>query len=303
MFCGIFGHKPTRKTIPFTGHYPMTREHAALYQGQGHRITTLGPMARSAEDLIEIFKIMNFQDGIDNEVIRRDYSWEPITWKSRKVYILSTPEFNWAMSVDEEAKNAVKRAAQFFEDQGAHVEELPSSIFKDGVKLWYEELATVVGPTFSESLGLGENIDLPKELLKLARGKAEYTFPNLANVALEKAFQFVKPMLIKPTQDNVLARRKQLNELLGEKNILIMPTHPRPAFYHHSGKLRPYDFIYTAIFNALDLPATQVPLGFTSNNLPIGVQVAACQGRDDLTLLAANDLDKAFGGWRPSNLF
>jgi fatty acid amide hydrolase 2 len=303
MFCGVFGHKPTRRIIPFTGHYPMTREHAALYQGSGYRISTLGPMARNAEDLIEIFRNLAFKDGVDNEIISYDYSWNPISWKGKKVYTLKSPEFNWAMPVDEEAKNAVKRAALFFNDQGAIVEELPSDIFKDGVALWYEELATMVGPSFSEALGMGEDVDLPKELLKILRGRPEYTLPNLVNVAMEKAFNLIKPMVTRKNNERVLQRRKELNELLGEDGILLLPTHPRPAFFHHSGKLRPYDFVYTAIFNALDLPATQVPMGFTADSLPIGIQVVAKQGRDDLTLLAANDLDKGFGGWRPSSLY
>jgi fatty acid amide hydrolase 2 len=280
----------------------MVREKAGLYQGSGYRVTTIGPMARNAEDLIEIFKQMVFKDGIDNEIVDRNFSWDPINWKNRKVYILKAPEFSWAMSADEESKNAVKRAALFFHDQGAIVEELSSDIFKDGVALWYEELATVVGPTFSESLGMGENIDLPREVLKMLTGRAEYTFPNIVNVAMEKALQYIKPMMMKKNSDKVAQRRKELNELLGTDSILILPTHPRPAFFHHSGKLRPYDFIYTAIFNALDLPATQVPMGFTADSLPIGIQVVASQGCDNLTLLAANDLDKGFGGWRPSTI-
>jgi fatty acid amide hydrolase 2 len=303
MFCGIFGHKPTRRTIPSTGHYPMTKEHAALYQGSGYRLATIGPMARSAEDLIEIFKHLAFKDGIDNEIVSRNFSWDPINWKNRKIYTLKSPEFNWAMPADDEAKNAVKRAAQFFHDQGAIIEELPSDIFKDAVALWYEELATVVGPSFSEALGTGESIDLPREIFKSLTGNAEFTVPNLVSVAMEKAFKLLKPVLLKKNNERVSQKRKVLNDLLGDQSILILPTHPRAAFFHHSGKLRPYDFIFTAVFNALDLPATQVPMGFTVDSLPIGVQVVASQGRDDLTLLAANDLDKGFGGWRPSSLF
>jgi fatty acid amide hydrolase 2 len=281
----------------------MTREHAALYQGSGYRLTTVGPMARSAEDLIELFKHLVFQDGIDNEVVSHNYSWEPINWKNRRVYTLQSPEFSWAMPADSESKNAVKRAAQFFQDQGAIVEELPSDLFKDGVALWYQELATVIGPTFSEALGMGEDIDLPREVAKLLTGKAEYTVPNLVNVAMEKAFKLIKPVVLKKNNDKVMQRRREMNSLLGDQSILLMPTHPRAAFFHHSGKLRPYDFIYTAIFNALDLPATQVPMGFTADSLPIGIQVVASQGRDDVALLAANDLDRGFGGWRPSSLF
>ena len=58
-------------------------------------------------------------------------------------------------------------------------------------------------------------------------------------------------------------------------------------------------FAYTAILNMMEFPVTQVPLGLNEKGLPLGVQVAALHGNDHMTIAAAGELEKAFGGWVP----
>ena len=55
-------------------------------------------------------------------------------------------------------------------------------------------------------------------------------------------------------------------------------------------------------FNLAGVPVTQVPLGLSPSGLPLGVQVAAGQGDDHLTIAAALELERAFGGWVPPRL-
>jgi fatty acid amide hydrolase 2 len=57
--------------------------------------------------------------------------------------------------------------------------------------------------------------------------------------------------------------------------------------------------MYTAIFNVLELPVTQVPLGIGKRGLPLGVQVVGAHGNDHLTIAVARELEKSFGGWVP----
>ena len=63
-------------------------------------------------------------------------------------------------------------------------------------------------------------------------------------------------------------------DLLGRDGVFLYPTHPRTAPYHHQPLLAmPFNFAYTAIFNALGLPSTHVPLGLDEAGLPLGIQV------------------------------
>ena len=54
---------------------------------------------------------------------------------------------------------------------------------------------------------------------------------------------------------------------------------------------------YTQWFNLLAMPAAAVPVGFSSDGLPIGVQIAGRPWEDELVLAAAGAVDRAFG-WR-----
>ena len=54
-----------------------------------------------------------------------------------------------------------------------------------------------------------------------------------------------------------------------------------------------------AVFNLLELPVTQVPLGLSTSGLPVGVQVAASRDCDHVTIVVALELERVFGGWVP----
>jgi fatty acid amide hydrolase 2 len=111
-----------------------------------------------------------------------------------------------------------------------------------------------------------------------------------------------------------------LQKELGDDGILLYPSHPFPALYHYSAHLRIWNFSYTAIINALKLPATQVPMGLNSKGLPLGVQVRERQhylfkkqlgniylefqvignmNCDRQCIAVAEELERAFGGWVP----
>src|ERR1700694_4982168 len=62
-FCGVFGLKTTERRVPLTGVTP------ALPGPRPLRImSTIGPMARTAEDLALLYSIIAGPDGLDNEV-------------------------------------------------------------------------------------------------------------------------------------------------------------------------------------------------------------------------------------------
>ena len=64
-----------------------------------------------------------------------------------------------------------------------------------------------------------------------------------------------------------------IQELLGDDGVLLVPPHPTAALYHNQPITKPFNAAYTAIFNVLGLPVTQVPLGLGSWGVPLGVQV------------------------------
>jgi len=93
------------------------------------------------------------------------------------------------------------------------------------------------------------------------------------------------------------ALREELEARLGDDGVMLYPSYAEPAPKHGAPLVPPTRWVYTALINVLELPATQVPLGLDARGLPLGVQVVAARGRDHLTLAVARALEKLFGGW------
>ena len=96
------------------------------------------------------------------------------------------------------------------------------------------------------------------------------------------------------------ALAKELAETLGDDGVLLYPSYTRAAPKHHHALLTPIDFVCTAIFNVLQNPSTQVPLGFDDKRLPMGLQVVGGPGYDHLCIAAAEIIEQDHGGWTPS---
>ena len=91
--------------------------------------------------------------------------------------------------------------------------------------------------------------------------------------------------------------KKKLDELFREDALLLIPTHPEPAPHHLITIPNFRNIAYTGIFNVLYYPATQIPAG-EINGLPFGIQAVSGINKDYITITAALELDKVFGGWK-----
>ena len=89
----------------------------------------------------------------------------------------------------------------------------------------------------------------------------------------------------------------ELEEVLGEHGVLLYPSHSTPAPYRGQPLVKNANFSYTAIFNVLGNPVTQVPLGLGSWGVPLGIQVVAAKNQDRNCIFVAQELEKMFGGW------
>ncbi|WP_242628378.1 amidase family protein, partial [Klebsiella quasipneumoniae] len=67
--CGVFGHKPSSKFVPMSGHFPLDRYSSQYPSAQFiARFFAMGPLCRKAEDLLPLLKIISRPDGIDENI-------------------------------------------------------------------------------------------------------------------------------------------------------------------------------------------------------------------------------------------
>jgi fatty acid amide hydrolase 2 len=307
-FCGVYGHKPSHGLLPLTGIHPVYGDAAECplpYEPAGPlRIRTpwlaVGPFARSAHDLPALLRVMMGDDGADPNVeplLLGDA--DAVQWRDRRVVLLPSPEMKLGWRTDAAVASAVTAAGAVLEGAGARVVEAPPALLRRAGDVWFSALQEAGGPSFAALLGGGRPVRASLEVARAALGRSEYSWPAL--------FFLLGEVIGRRGERSMASARREAQRvalafdgLAGDDGVFMMPVHPRPAPRHNAPVLRPFDFLYTGIFNALRVPATSVPFGFGEDGLPLAVQVAAARGKDHLTIAAAMALEAAQPAWRPA---
>ena len=289
-FCGVFGHKPTGRMVPNTGHWgPAT--------GGTRPKLTCGPIARSVADLAAVLPIIAGPDGIDRDT----REWPALALPSGDLsgVVVYPVEASGRTPVRESMRRQVRRAAAALAERGAEIRPLESRYFKQAFMVWAMGMseANAGAAPFAELLGDGTAIKLGRESLRTLVGRSSVTFPALALAVLEELSAFLPERLTAraPRPEQLSA---ELEGILGGNGVILHPPYTRPAPLHYTALLTPFDFVCTGVFSIIEFPVTQVPTGFDARGLPVGVQVAARRGNDALTLAVAAALEEDFGGWQ-----
>ncbi|XP_049531851.1 fatty-acid amide hydrolase 2-B-like [Anopheles darlingi] len=285
LFCGIFGHKPTAGVVSIKGHMPVcTDAHFDQY-------LTLGPMCRYAKDLPLLLEVMS---GANAGKLRLN---EPVDVTKLKIYYPQKLDLRInAVPIAPEIRECLRSAVKHFQNKGIYSETINFKHFRDSMQIASTELQTL---DKVPSVFANPNANQLWELVKLLLGQSEHTFAALFMNILSATKRTVNE---KDRQRylRISAEFKQdITERLGTDGVFLMPSFPKPAIRHYESFGHVTGFMYTAVINALGLPATQVPLGFNRDGLPVGIQVVAGPNQDRLCLRVAQELETALGGWQP----
>lgn len=289
FFNGVFGHKPTGGMVPGTGQYPMTENEALRY-------LTTGPLARRAEDLFPLLKVIAGPDGKDRGC--KEFTLgDPSDVKFSDLNVVDIKD-NGGKKVSTDLVQAQEKAAERLESAGAKIRTVKVEALKKSFDIWSTMLTAAGGESFASMMGAGKNFHPLREIIKMAFGLSDHTLPATVLAMIEPIAKLL-PGRTRKLMDAAKTLRQELEGLIGENGIMLYPSHPLPAPPHNRPLLTPFNFAYTAILNIMEFPVTQVPLGLNDSGLPLGIQVAALHGKDHVTIAVALELEKAFGGWKP----
>lgn len=289
FFNGVFGHKPTGGLVPGTGHYPAAENEAARY-------CTYGVLARRSEDLMPLTGIIAGPDGKDMSCLKFSLK-NPADFKLKGCTVVYI-ESNGMFRPSRDLREAQRKCADLFEKKGARTREIKNSKLKYSFLIWSDMLAAAQDTPFRVMLGNGKPANIPLEYLKWMFRVSDHTIPAITLTLLESVNNLSKGMIRKFVAMGNDLKAELISEI-GENGLLLYPSYPTPAPPHNKPLMTPMHFAYTAILNMMEFPVTQVPLGLNGRGLPLGVQVAALHGNDHMTIAAAGELEKAFGGWVP----
>jgi fatty acid amide hydrolase 2 len=278
FFCGVFGHKPSTESVPLTGHYPMA-------SGTAARLLGIGPITRHAEDLAPLLRVIQ---GAEDSSLRLDLD---------RLRVLTIPKIGH-VTPSPEVGRALESALSWLKEAGAESGVWTHPALKKTFQIWSARMHAGGGPSFASILGEGNAISPIRELAKWITRSSNHTFMAIGLALLEDV-----PKYLPDLTDRFLRLGRELSDamraVLDERTVFVIPVYPRVAPKHGRAALRPADWITAGLVNAMELPATAVPLGLGSSGLPVGVQVVAGPGRDTLAISVSERLAERFGGWRP----
>jgi amidase len=301
-YCGVYAHKPTFGLLPSRGHTPPNVPPVAIERD----LSVIGPMARSAVDLALMMGVLAAPDermqGIAYRLALPPSRHDDLS-KFRVLVLDSHPLMETASSV----RSAIDQLAVRLSNAGAKVAR-KSSLLPDQVnsaRLYMRLLFSF----FAANWPIGMYEQLVEQAAKLDAA-------DLSLVA-ERTRGMVLSHRDWVSADDARAQlRQRWHELFAEFDVVVCPTMPTPAFPHDhnpnqmgrslniDGTLHSYSdqLVWPGVPTTPGLPATAIPIGLSSDGLPIGVQVIGPMFEDLTTIRFAELLEREFGGFIPPPL-
>ncbi len=285
-FCGICGLKPTPGRIPSTGHFPKSGGPFAL-------IGVVGPMARTVEDLRMLFEVMAGWD--DGDPCSAPVEVREVHEEAIRSINIGFFEDDGRTPVTKETRSAVNRSASLLLHCGFHVEPFRPEGLEQARQLWWEFFGRAGGIILGPMLRGHESELSPllRELRGWANAEPAHTGESLLAAWLGR--------------DEV---REKILLQMRKYPVLICPTAAIPAFRHGErewkveGKTVKYleAWSYCEWFNLLGFPAVVVPMGYSDEGLPIGVQIVGRPWQEEILLAVAAKIEEGRGPWTAPQL-
>jgi amidase len=293
-FCGVYGHKPTWGICPPLGQSLGGNVSQA-------DISVIGPLARSADDLMLALGVMAGAEPIET-------GWKldlppprATSFKGLRVAVMIDHPLS---EVDASITNKLTELADFLGREGATVSMTarPDFDLARGHRLYIEMLRA----TTSARSDAAEMQHWRAEAQRLPANDTSYYAMMARGVSMTH-----RDFLI--ANETRQRMRRAWAAFFQDYDVFLCPAAASPAQPHdHAGERWERSIIvngrrvpatdqmfWAGISGFYLLPATAAPLGFSSDGLPVGVQIVGAQYADRTTIQVAKLLETAWQGFVP----
>jgi Asp-tRNA(Asn)/Glu-tRNA(Gln) amidotransferase A subunit family amidase len=272
--CGIAGLKPTPGRVPATGHYP-------LIQHPGGLLGVIGPMARSAADVRELFHAMEGYQSSDPFSVPATRIEPPPDIR------IGVMESFYEVLVQAEIRDAVRRAARIAESLGYVVEPYMPRGIERAPNVWSFFFTELAAP-------------FTREMIAGRESEAHWTGTEFYDAVKDKPEPTGKQVV-----ENLGKRDAMRRHLLAEMPpIVIAPAAGVTAFRHRERRFDAGGSKRIGLFQAMmpltwvnlfGLPAIVIPFGEDASGMPVGIQLIGHPWHEELLLDTAVQLEQERG--------
>jgi len=293
-FCGVVGLKPTYGRV---SRYGLVAFASSLDQ--------VGPFATSVSDAAELLQAIAGEDPRDSTCLKApvpDYR-ERLGRSVSGLRIGVVRECFDQDGLDPQVKASVLAAADLLQSLGAELVDVSCPRFNDGIATYYVIAPSEASANLARYDGVkyGFRADDASSLAAMtARSRAEGFGSEVQRRILIGTYAlsagYVDAYYRKAQQVRTLIRR-DFDTAFASVDVLLTPTAPSTAFAagaHADDPLAMYlADLLTIPANLAGLPAINVPCGFDSAGLPIGVQLIGNVLEEPLLLQVAHQYEQS----------
>ncbi len=297
-FCGTVGHKPSYGIVPTRGHIPGPP--GLLTKAD---VNVVGPMARAVEDLTLGLDVLVGPDGHDAAGWRLDLPPAPCAPAELRFGAwIEDPQLPVAPEVADVLSAAVDRLVA----SGTSIDgdARPPLDSAEAAHLFEQLVYTQVSASTDEATW--------EMLLAVTATPVGEDEPVLLRGARAAALRHRDWLILNELRQH---QRVAWADLFQEVDVLLCPVVPVAAFPHQTDddpvgilnrmiavgdrELPHAELTFWAgIVGVALLPSTVVPVGFTADGLPVGIQVVADFLQDRTALAAATRVVEVLGGFQ-----
>ena len=279
-FCGVFGLKPSFGRVP---------HNVMKLAGNLGTFVHKGPIVRYVKDAALMLDVLAGEDDSDRYYLPKPNVsyFEKINEKPNKLKIGYSLNIGFAKTIHSEVKNSVLDAAQKFEEFDWSIEKSKIRVRNPELTMWItwtSGFAYVLKPILKE----WEN-KLDPELVQTVKIGLNYSAQDIRLAEIQREMVY----------ESICRHFKNYD-------ILITPTLSCPAF--ELGKSFPTKIEginvgpgawmpFTYPFNMSGHPVASIPCGWSSEGLPIGMQIVG-KRFDELTVLQVSNAFEKISPWQ-----
>ena len=293
-FCGVVGLKPTYGRV---SRYGLVAFASSLDQ--------VGPFATTVSDAAELLQAIAGEDPRDSTCLKApvpNYR-EALGRSVSGLRIGVVRECFDQEGLDPQVKASVLAAADLLQSLGAELVDVSCPRFNDGIATYYVIAPSEASANLARYDGVkyGFRAEDASSLASMtARSRAEGFGSEVQRRILIGTYAlsagYVDAYYRKAQQVRTLIRR-DFETAFASVDVLLTPTAPSTAFAagaHADDPLAMYlADLLTIPANLAGLPAINVPCGFDSNGLPIGVQLIGNVLEEPLLLQVAHQYEQS----------
>ena len=293
-FCGVTGLKPTYGRV---SRYGLVAFASSLDQ--------IGPIAKDAHDCAIILNAISgydYHDGTSAKLDVPDFTAK--IGKDISGMKIALPKEFYADGIDAEVRDAVTKAAKWYESQGAVIVDCSMPSLKYAVAAYYLIASAEASSNLSRYDGIkyGHRSDKGDSYNDLICNSRSEGFGDevkrrilLGNYALSSGYYdayYGKAMALKQKI------REEYDSIFQSCDVILTPTAPTVAYGVNENISDPAKMyqadICTVTVNIASLPAISTTCGYDSNGMPIGMSIIGRRWDEATVIQAADAYEKQF---------